>query len=228
MPLISLSPNIDINIDKLATRLGGKKQQDFSYAVSEKITMFTEKMSRMLSPHLYYQTIKVDSVNNGEIELSGGITFFSIKLSKVMKECSEAVCFVATIGKDIDREIIRMMEQKHLSDAFVLDAIGSLLVESIVNDFWKKMKIKHQKAGRVVSLRFSPGYCDWSIEEQKKLFQFLDLNPVFVKLSHSCLMSPRKSISGIFGISYPHTTHFVEAYNPCKNCHKKDCNERRV
>lgn len=50
MPLISVFPNIDINIDKLATRLGGKKQQDFSYAVSEKITMFTEKMSRMLSP----------------------------------------------------------------------------------------------------------------------------------------------------------------------------------
>jgi hypothetical protein len=227
MPLVSISPNIDIDLNKLAIQFGGKKKQDFSYAVSETVRLFSKKMSSMLAPKLYYRISKIDSAADGRIDLSSGIAFFSSKLSKVMMSCEEAVCFIATIGKDIDREIIRLTENNHLSDAYIFDVIGSVLVESIVNNFWIDMKKKYQKTGQTVSLRFSPGYCDWSVKGQQKLFHFFDLKPAFVKLNDSCLMSPRKSISGIFGISHPHTTDYVESYNPCRSCQKKDCAERR-
>jgi len=79
--------------------------------------------------------------------------------------------------------------------------------------------------GFTISRRFSPGYCDWDVEQQRILFEAVDGEKAGVELTETCLMLPRKSISGIIGISL--ADRGIENYNPCPTCDKTDCIGRR-
>jgi hypothetical protein len=225
MPLIKIVPNFDR--EGLASLLGRKDFAKLSYSVSQKINKLTNHLTELLHPQLHFQIVPVSGIGNRWVELGKSVRFESLKLSKSMTGCSEAVCFAATIGRQIEDEISDFMKKKQLSEAYILDSMGSLAVESIVKNFWQNMSADYQKKDRAISIRFSPGYCDWHISEQKKLFHFIDNSRIQVSLSEYFLMSPRKSISGIFGISDLNHAEAVSTYNPCQECKKLNCNERR-
>ncbi len=120
------------------------------------------------------------------------------------------------------------MGQKRLAEAYLLDAMGSVMVENLVEQFQSHMGEHYQAQDKLVTLRFSPGYCDWPVTEQKKLFKLLDFKKIGVELSDSCLMQPRKSISGVFGLYPCPDGKDRSAYNPCLECNKFDCPNRRI
>jgi len=136
------------------------------------------------------------------------------------------VCFIATIGDGIERKSEKLLRENRLSEAYILDAIGSVAVENMVDKFHSEFITRTKMDSKGLTLRFSPGYCDWSIEDQKKLFNVFHSNHLEVQLRDSCFMSPRKSISGIFGIG-PFHLDFSE-HNPCLECSRVDCTMRRT
>jgi hypothetical protein len=79
--------------------------------------------------------------------------------------------------------------------------------------------------GLSISRRFSPGYCDWEISQQKIIFRALNGNSAGIRLTKGGLMLPQKSISGLIGMGT--ASHQIENYNPCRTCRKKDCPGRR-
>ena len=223
--LLDFSPEIDQV--KFVKMIGGRNYRGFSYALNEKIDLYKARLGKLLSPQLNYRKYEIDSAESGILRLKGGIEFNSQKIARAMKPCVEAVCFIATIGDGIEDEIDRLTSQNRLSDAFIIDTMGSLLVEGLVNQFQQEMQSRCRQEKRATSLRFSPGYCDWSIEEQKKIFDLFNKDFLDVELNKTCLMSPRKSVSGVFGISSQDSRTWVSTHNPCRECAKKDCTERR-
>jgi len=109
--------------------------------------------------------------------------------------------------------------------ATVLDAIGSDAVEKLADFVQDRIREVAATKGLVTSQRFSPGYCDWNIGQQRMLFWALNGNTLGIHLTGECLMIPQKSISGIIGIGFSNGD--VESYNPCKTCEKHDCPNRR-
>ena len=105
----------------------------------------------------------------------------------------------------------------------VLDAIGSVAAEKVADFVQRRVGEVAHAQGLYISQRFSPGYCDWDIGQQKTVFWAVNGNAMGVRLTERCLMVPQKSISGIIGIG----TTEVESYNPCKTCDKQDCRGRR-
>ena len=119
------------------------------------------------------------------------------------------------------------MKQKRLSDAYIDDAIGSAAVEATVEDFQNKVDKAVKEKNERTTLRFSPGYCDWKINEQKKVFSVLKNDLIDVALSESYLMAPRKTVSGVFGIGSSDLADKDET-NPCRLCGMKTCVARRA
>lgn len=197
------------------------------YRSSSRHINLLDMFEELITPHLHYQIIKIDHINNGTVYLRGGLNLNSPILAKIMKDCEYAICFIATIGSDVEGEIARLSEENHLSYAYILDTMGSTVIESMVDKFHKSMKERYRARGGEVTLRFSPGYCDWHISEQKKLFCVLDSSHLDVELTDSCLMQPRKSISGIFGVLPSSINPPASPYNPCSKCKKKNCLSRR-
>ena len=141
-----------------------------------------------------------------------------------MRDAEKIVCFIGTIGFDVEKEIGRLLVEHKLSEAYILDAMASVAVEDMVEQFHQVMEAKCRNESKTVTFRFSPGYCDWPITEQKKLFSVFDAEEIGVELLDSCLMEPRKSISGVFGIAPPGSA----PHNPCLHCREKNCTARRT
>ncbi|MDH5706513.1 MAG: hypothetical protein OEZ45_10900, partial [Candidatus Aminicenantes bacterium] len=54
---------------------------------------------------------------------------------------------------------------------------------------------KARETGLWPSKRFSPGYGKWDIREQRYVFSVLPGESIGVRLTESCMMIPRKSVS---------------------------------
>jgi len=219
--LFTIEPRLQT--EDLVTLLGGAEDHRLSGSLGRKVRALKTKVRGLLTPRLYYRTTKLTSEAKGTVRLDNHIVLNSNKLSKTLKHSEESVCFVGTIGREVEREINQLMHHNSLAEAYIVDALGSVAVENMVEQFQRRMNDRYKKQGKSVTLRFSPGYCDWPITEQKKLFRVFDHQEIDVDLLDSCLMRPRKSISGIFGVS-PNTG---PPYNPCVQCKKLDCETRR-
>lgn len=209
--------------EKLVTRLGGRKNRRLSCATRNKVHTSREKVQDLIKPRITYRIREIQNNNGRLITLENQTRFKSPKLARTLRDGSQVVCFVATIGRAIEKEIKKLMHINRLSEAYIIDSLGSVAIEDMVDRFQKRMTSELDKGGQTSTLRFSPGYCDWPITEQKKLFALLNTGEIDVRLTDSCLMSPRKSISGIFGI----TSKSADLYNPCVDCHRTKCEARR-
>jgi hypothetical protein len=214
--------------EKVLRLLGAKQGRRVSPASLRRVDLLTEAIEGMLKPQLSYRILELSQVKRSGIQLVDGTCFKSPKLAAALADAQAVCCFMATVGPAVDAEIQRLMQRRRHADAFVLDAIGSTSAENVVEQFYQRMARRQKDRNAGVTLRFSPGYCDWPIQQQRPLFElFDDMDTPDVALNARCLMSPRKSVSGLFGLLPPGLNGADPAYNPCDTCNKLNCTARR-
>lgn len=145
-------------------------------------------------------------------------TYGSKNLAHVMRDCTEAVMFAATIGVGIDR-LIAKYNRISPSKALIMQALGAERVEALCDLFNAEVAAEAgdvapvagtaDSAGAVASgtmslrPRFSPGYGDLPLAVQREFMTLLDCaHLIGINLNESLLMSPSKSVTAIIGI-YP-------------------------
>ena len=119
----------------------------------------------------------------------------SVSLAKYLGGATSVMMFVASIGPEIDRLIIKYSKLEP-SRALILQAIGTERVESLANAFMKELK----ERGYKLSPRFSPAFGDVPIELQREFFRILKPEKMGVTLNQSLLMSPSKSITAFIAV----------------------------
>ena len=123
-------------------------------------------------------------------------TVKSESLRKNLEGCKSAFVFAATAGAEIDR----MMKRLSLSseaESMVFSCIASSGVECWCDYINEKLGEKYN-----LKPRFSPGYGGVSLEIQKNIFDFLDVQrKIGVSLTQSLMMVPVKSVTAIIGIT---------------------------
>ncbi len=218
---IHIQPTIEN--DDLAKLLGGQEKKSLSKSIRKKLRTARQKLNKLIKPSVHYRIVKPSAMDNDVVQLDETVEFSSTQLAKTLKNAEEIVCFVGTIGTGVENEINRLLGKQKLAEAYILDAMASVAVENMIDRFQDLMENRFSAEDRTVTLRFSPGYCDWPVTQQKKLFDIFDPKQLNVELMDSCLMKPRKSVSGVFGI----TPEESESYNPCRDCPTRRCESRR-
>ena len=213
----------EVEESKLAKLLGGKKNQELPESIRSKLRVLEDNFNSLIIPEIHYKIVDFRVKDEGIIHIEGTIEFESKNLSEVMKKAEKIVCFIGTLGPRIEEEVGALMKNNDLSEAYILDAMGSVAVEDLVDKFQETIKKECERESKTVTLRFSPGYCDWALTEQKKLFSLFEPEDIPVQLLDSCLMEPVKSISGVFGI----VPLGSALYNPCRYCDDRACKVRR-
>ncbi|MEA3241189.1 MAG: vitamin B12 dependent-methionine synthase activation domain-containing protein [Pseudomonadota bacterium] len=216
-----------IEKDGLARRLGGDEYSNISRSTRLKVEKLQTVFEEFVEPSLFHQNVGIDSVEKGTVHLEDGLEFKSSRLSEILKNSDDITCYIATLGDGVEGEIERLMSRKRMAEAYILDAMASVAVDNMVSTFRHRLNDEYKNQNKQLTVCFSPGYCDWPLTEQKKLFKLLDSQDVDVELNDSCLMTPRKSISGVFGIQSD-TKNSKTLYNPCWDCNKTDCPARRA
>ncbi len=207
---------------RLEEMLGSAQGPERSRGAGEKLQELIDAAMPLISPRIGYTTCPL--ISSGDLPaLENGTIFKSRKLARMLRHSSAVLCFLVTIGDGIEQKIDSCTRSRKTADAYIFDTIGSAAAEYVVDSFQDRYRRSLEREGSTTTLRFSPGYCDWPLTDQKKLFSLLDAERVGVTLSESCLMTPRKSVSGVFGIqSCDHPR-----YNPCSECGRLDCKMRR-
>lgn len=146
-------------------------------------------------------------------------------ITSSFREATMVAVFVASVGKGFDEWNLKNKQADDMVRLFFADSIGSVLAESCVSIMQERMKRDMEAQGLCVSNSYSPGYCDWRLLEQQKLFAFFPERFCGVSLTESCLMLPVKSVSGIIGIG----EDVKKRLYSCDYCTMTDCvkNQKR-
>ena len=217
--MVETLKNREIAIDKKEVlRYLGYGQNEADEAVLSKIDKLLKKMKESLSFKACYE--KYPLILMDDMLCFGSIKTDSRDLKKNLSGCSDVIVFCATIGIDIDR-IISKCGITSPADAVIAQALGATFIEA-----WCDISCNRfcESESNAIRPRFSPGYGDFPLSEQKELLNMVDASrKIGVTLTESLLMMPSKSVSAIVGIGGK-TEH---PKGGCKNCDNKNCPYRR-
>ncbi|MFA5084952.1 MAG: vitamin B12 dependent-methionine synthase activation domain-containing protein [Candidatus Omnitrophota bacterium] len=206
-------------------KIDANDYSDRGVAISRSLDECLVKAKTLSKPDYMHAVKKITAVGTDFIELEGGIRFSSGKISEYIKGASHMVIILTTIGEKIENAASVLTKGKEPLEGYLLDRIGSFAVESLTDAVEKKIRKDYSMLKRSVSRRYSPGYCDWPIEEQRILAKILDFSKIGVSLTESCMMHPKKSISAVVAIADKGV--FTEFGSTCEICKKEDCSYRR-
>lgn len=115
--------------------------------------------------------------------------------------CERVVLLCATIGSEIDRALTRM-QVSDPARACVMEACAGAAVENLCLHFEDDLRKQLAEEGLFLTDSFSPGYGDMPLTDQQILFDLLQPQAMTgVQLGSSFLMTPRKSMTAVYGIS---------------------------
>ena len=149
--------------------------------------------------YILYDKVLVDSPAN--TVTCHGQQFNTKKIvTRQLNGSERAAWFLCTAGEEISGYSRRLMDEGDFLKGYVVDVMANVVVEAAMDRIQSSLEAAMEKSGLRITNRYSPGYCDWDIAEQKKLFSLFPENYLNITLSESCLMIPVKSVSGIIGI----------------------------
>ena len=188
------------------------------------------------------------------VVLDNGTVFRSRALAQYVGDATELFLFGATLGSRVD-VALRRMSLTSVAEAGAGQAVAAALIETYCDDCCNELQ-KQLPAGKQLKWRFSPGYGDWPLEEQKILFPVLDCaHSIGLTLTESCMMAPIKSVTAVIAVEdvsknnhskkveekveekektflknfncNQNEKSFSNSNNKCLRCNKVDCEFRK-
>lgn len=164
----------------------------------EDVQELSEKLGEIAE---YKGTFQIFDIEQGEsVSVLGTTLQLTGKDAQtLLAESNRCILMAVTIGQGVDRWI-RELQVKDMSKAVIVDACSSSLVEEYCNALEEEVKASLE--GYFLTDRFSPGYGDLPLDVQPYFCKILDTNKKMgLSLSQTNIMSPKKSITALLGIS---------------------------
>lgn len=185
--IMSSAPNfirsfkIEIEEERILRLIGYKKRANgITASIRNTISEERAKLTRLLEPISVYKIIDYEETNKHSI----------------FDNAERVAICLCTIGPKLEKAVKTLMTEGEILRSLILDALGSEVVEEVATQSDKILAEQALKMHFWPSKRYSPGYKNWMLEEQRFIFSILPTADVGVKLhEESCMMIPRKSIS---------------------------------
>src|SRR5262245_30720437 len=167
--------------------------------IREAAQAMIETAEELIDPRVGFVMRDIERISAESLTLGGGPTFHGRCFAMHLSRARQAVCFVATLGPALDEQVARLADADDLLEAVFLEAAGWLAIEKLLRAFRGHLGARLRPRQRL-SPRLGPGFLDWSLSEQPALFSSFGHAPLPVSVSEYCVMTPKKSISGLFGL----------------------------
>lgn len=217
---------IKIDWGRVRSKLISKEKIKPESAIAETADECLKEAESLASACVISVKKKLLSFESDHIRLEGPVKLSGKGLSSYMKGATHIYLFLATIGPGLEESATEWMKKGESLSGYLLDRIGSFAVEALAENFENNLREIYASKDESVSMRFSPGYCDWPIEEQFELAGLLDFAGAGVRLTEGCMMVPKKSISGVVGTGPKGL--FSKDRSQCMICNRSDCDYRRI
>jgi len=138
---------------------------------------------------------------DGTVWLGGEIRFRSLALARSLRSAAEVALIILTIGPALELRTDELVQQEQLAEALLLDTAGRVAVEAVIKEVRQRLRDDAWDRGYRLTARMAPGFVDWALDEQRVLFAAFGDAALAVQLTENCIMLPRKSVSGVYGLT---------------------------
>jgi len=188
---------VPVPVDRVLRRLGKKRKMNLSPRLAHLVNEEAEKCQRLITPMGIYERFDISLNKENVVEIRGGFSIESIDLYCWLKGCDEIVVLAVTIGDGIIARVEGLVGAREVTRGMIVDAIGSETVEEVANLLNRMICTTVRKA---TTKRYSPGYGDWKVTDQKALLDLIHGEKIGIKVNNASQMVPEKSISAVIGL----------------------------
>ena len=217
---------LDISLMEVSRVMGYKDPGTLPHPVITACTELREMMSASgtISGACVITEPVIIDLPNKRIQCSQLVFETGKIVTHQLRHAEKAAWFISTAGRELSEKSQKLFNQGDEIKGYTMDVMLNLYLEKALDRFQEKLSEMVQNSGMRITNRYSPGYCEWDISEQRKLFSLFPDDGHGVTLSPSCLMIPVKSVSGLIGIGKN------VRYNPytCSVCKDLNCLYRKT
>ena len=162
------------------------------------IAALGKKAYSLCVPQGRWKLKAVKHVGENGILLSDAVFLCGSRFASMAKNAAFIWFAAVTVGEKVVAERDR---QQNVSDSVVYDAVAGEMADSTMDMMQKMASAELARIGMVLDKnRYSPGYGDMLLEEQKLMFSVLNMSEMNLKLTDSCFIVPEKSVTAVAAV----------------------------
>jgi hypothetical protein len=159
-----------------------------------------DEAQSLFAPAATYVTLPVTEFQHQQVILEGGAVFEGPLVVRALAGATEAALAVCTVGSALDVRVSELFSGGDPVRALALDGAGIAAVGFVARMTNEWICENASKNGLRTGMRAEPGQEGWSIKQQRVLFGLVPAEEIGIRLTESCLMLPRKSLSFVVGL----------------------------
>ena len=163
--------------------------------VAQQVRQALDRLLPLCAPRHVWRVLDKSALSDVGLDLPGQ------DIHQLLKDCDRVVLLALTLGAGPE-QLIRREGLRSPTEALILDACASAACEQACDDLQRQLEGQLCSEGIYPTDRFSPGYGDLPLTVQRPLLELLDAQKrCGITLSDSFIMTPRKSVTAIFGLA---------------------------
>jgi hypothetical protein len=195
IPLLPSIPNI-------YRALGySKGRTALKVSIEKEVNQYIEEARGYITLKGAALRLSIKKIDEKYVTLENNVVFESRDLAKFLKGSKEIFLLGSTAGKEIMKLISQKTLASDMTRAVVYSAVAGEMADDVLTwmmDYFRSSLIRE---GLVLdSKRFSSGYGDFSIQNQRVFWDLLKLRDIGVAITQDCFLIPEKSVTAVCAV----------------------------
>jgi hypothetical protein len=197
-PLIT---DLSINKENILKGMGMQEApaDEFILGLMDELVNRCREICCPMASYTIYQQPSFD-LHEGLMLLGGKDFKLGSLVTSFFKKSTHMAVFISTCGQQIENFSHELMDKGHLLEGLIVDLAGSEIADQTAKYVHRIIEQEAIRNGLNITNRYSPGYCNWPVSDQHKLFALINGDHCGISLTESSLMIPIKSVSGMVGL----------------------------
>lgn len=152
------------------------------------------------------------------------------KIINYLSQAIQIAVIALTIGPKLEDKVSTYFATGEYTSGLLLDAAGTAAVEVAADQVCDFIKSQTTRQGYLTLPRFSPGYGEWDITVQPLILALANGDAIDLKVTDSCMLQPRKSITAVIGITanqHGADVGYMYESTTCPQCTQINCLARK-
>jgi len=196
------SISVPVPLNMIYARLGYKKgKTDIGAAMRKRVDAQIDEAMNIIKLRGSAAMIDIKGIDEARTVLENNIELKSVELARMLNGCGELLFMGSTAGREIVDMIRGKSRVNDMACAVVYDAVASEVVDKAIDwisALYNRRLSRENK--RLTRRRYSAGYGDFLLDNQKIICETLMMKKLGVGLTQNYMLVPEKSVTAVSGI----------------------------